>query len=212
MKWIVAALVLLCGPLRAQDPKARAILAEVSKKYRTYNVIRANVAIQLENPQSKLKDNQSGTLYVQSATNKYKLILPAQELISDGKTQWTWLKEEKEVQVNNAQAEGQGLNPATIFLIYEKGYKYLYTGESRAGGRLIQTIELTPTDPKAQWFKIRLGIDKAAKQIRTALLFDKNGSRYQYTITSLTSAVKLSPSFFTFNPKANPGVEVVDLR
>jgi outer membrane lipoprotein-sorting protein len=205
-------LAFLTSSVFAQDPKAKAILAEVSRKYRSYHVIRAEVSILAENPQSKTKDTRSGTLYVQSAANQYKLILPGREMTSDGKTLWTWLKEEKEVQVTDAVTDGEGINPAKIFLIYEKGYKYLLTGESKLAGRTIQTIELTPENTKQQWFKIRLGIDKLAKQIKTATLFDKNGSRYTYTVKNMTGAVKLAASFFSFNPKAHPGVEIVDLR
>jgi len=43
-------------------------------------------------------------------------------------------------------------------------------------------------------------------------MFDKAGNRYKYTITKFTANVKVDDSFFTFDPKKYPGIEVIDLR
>ena len=61
-------------------------------------------------------------------------------------------------------------------------------------------------------FKVRLTIDKAAKQIASAVIFDKSGNKYTYTIKSFTPNVKVSEGIFSFDTKKYPGVEVVDLR
>ena len=69
------------------EVKAKAILAEVSKKYRSYDAIKTEFTYTLENPQAKIRETQAGTLFVRSKVNKYKVILKGQELISDGKSQ-----------------------------------------------------------------------------------------------------------------------------
>jgi outer membrane lipoprotein-sorting protein len=136
----------------------------------------------------------------------------AQELISDGKQQWTYLKKDNEVQLNNVAGSDDALNPAHIFTIYEKGFKYVYTGEEKAGGTTCQVIDLTPTDAKKPFFKVRLYIDKAKKQIYSALIFDKNGNKYTYTMQTFMPNFKAGDEVFAFDVKAHPGVEVVDLR
>lgn len=194
------------------EAKAKAILAEVSKKYRTYDVIKTEFTYTLDNPQAKVKEVQAGTLYVRSKTNKYKVILKGQELISDGKNQWTYLKADKEVQLSEVDIASDALNPAKIFTIYEKGFKNLYTGETKTNGRVYQNIDLTPLDSKKSFFKVRLKIDKLNKQIVNALIFDKNGNRYTYAIKTFTPNVKVPESTFAFDTKKYPGVELVDLR
>ncbi len=194
------------------DTKAKAILAEVSKKYRTLNSFKADFSYTIDNPQAKVKDTQSGTLLVLSRANKYKVTLKGQELISDGKSQWTYLIADKEVQLSNVDNSPNTLNPAKIFTIYEKGFKYLYTEDSKVDGRACYVIDLVPTDDKRSFFKIRLKIDKISKLITNALIFDKNGSRYTYAIKSFTPNVNVQESIFTFDSKKYPGVEVVDLR
>jgi outer membrane lipoprotein-sorting protein len=200
--------------LQAQttDAKAKAILAEVSKKYRAYNVIKTDFSFTLENPQAKIKETQQGSLIAKSEANKYKVTMTDQELYSDGKSQWTYLKPNKEVQVTDVDNNTDGINPAKIFTIYEKGYKYLFTGEKKVGAKTLQTIDLSPLDIKKSIFKIRLTIDKAAKQITNVVIFDKSGNRYTYTIKSFTPNVKVAESTFAFDAKKYPGVEVVDLR
>ena len=194
------------------ETKAKAILAEVSKKYKSYDVIKTDFSITVNNPQAKVNETQSGTLYVRSKANKYKVIFEDQELISDGKSQWTYLKEDKEVQLTDVDNSAKGLNPAKIFTIYEKGFKSLYTNDSKANGKIYHHVELSPIDPKSSFFKIKLKIDKVSKQIVNAVVYDKNGSHYTYSINTFTPNVKVPESTFAFDAKKYPGVEVVDLR
>lgn len=214
-KMILVSLFILAATVAVQaqtDAKAKAILAAVSKKYRTYDVVKSDFTFTLNNQQANLKESQEGTLYVKAKSNKYKVQMTDQELYSDGKSQWTYLKEDKEVQVTDVDPNGDALNPAKIFTLYENGFKYLYTGERKSGAKVYQTIDLTPLDAKKSYYKIRLTIDKVAKQITNVLIFDKNGNRYTYNVKSFVPNAKVPETTFAFDPKKYPGVEVVDLR
>ena len=216
MKKIVVLLLVIIGldygAMAQNDSKANVILAEVSKKYRSYDIVKTDFTFTLESPQNKSKDTQQGTLLVKAKENKYKVVMTDQDMISDGKSQWTYLKKDKEVQVSTVENTGDALNPAQIFTLYEKGFKYLFTGEKKIGGKIYQMIDLSPVDTKKSYFKIRLGINKAAKQIASVLIFDKNGNKYTYDVKTFVPNVKVAASTFTFDPKKYPGVEVVDLR
>jgi len=192
------------------DAKAKAILAEVSKKYRTYNMVKTDFTFTLNNAQAKVKETQQGTLYVNA--NKYKVAMTNQELISDGKVQWTYLKGDNEVQISNVDNSSDAINPAKIFTIYEKGFKYIYTGESKVGAKTYQMIDLSPTDTKKNVFKIRLSVDKALKQIANVVIFEKNGNTYTYNVKSFTPNANIPETTFAFDKKKYPGVTVEDLR
>ena len=214
-KLLIGALIIIGSGLTAfaqSEVKAKEILAEVSKKYRTYDVIKTEFSYTLENPQAKIKETQSGTLFVRSKVNKYKVILKGQELISDGKNQWTYLKADKEVQLSEVDNSSDALNPAKIFTIYEKGFKSVYTNDTKLNGKTLHNIDLTPIDSKRSFFKVRLQIEKLTKQITNAVIFDKNGNKYTYTIKTSTPNVKVPESTFAFDSKLYPGVELVDLR
>ncbi|MDP9079428.1 MAG: outer membrane lipoprotein carrier protein LolA [Bacteroidota bacterium] len=215
--------ILSAGYTFAQkDVAAKDILNKVSAKYKMYDVVKTDFVFTLDNQQAGVKESQTGTLVAKSKLNKFKVSLygkdaatkniAEQEIISDGKTQWTYLKKDNEVQVGNVDNSGGGLNPAKIFTIYEHGYKYIYTGEKKIGGVIYQEIDLTPEDDKTSFFKVRLEIDKAKKQIYSALIFDKNGNKYTYTLKTFVPNVAVADNTFTFDAKAHKGVEVVDLR
>jgi outer membrane lipoprotein-sorting protein len=214
-KLLIGALIIVGSGVTAfaqSEVKAKEILAEVSKKYRTYDVIKTEFSYTLENPQAKIKETQSGTLFVRSKVNKYKVILKGQELISDGKNQWTYLKADKEVQLSEVDNSSDALNPAKIFTIYEKGFKSVYTNDTKLNGKTLHNIDLTPLDAKRSFFKVRLQIEKLSKQITNAVIFDKNGNKYTYTIKTFMPNVKVPESTFAFDSKLYPGVELVDLR
>jgi len=216
MKKLFIAAFLVIGSMMSvmaqSEAKAKVILAEVSKKYRSYDVIKTEFSYTLENPEAKIKEVQAGTLFVKSKLNKYKVILKGQELISDGKSQWTYLKADKEVQVSEVDNSADALNPAKLFTIYEKGFKSVYTNDTKVNGKMVHNIDLSPTDTKRSFFKVKLQIDKLNKQIVNAIIFDKNGNRYTYSIKTFSPNIKVPESTFAFDAKLYPGVEVVDLR
>lgn len=201
-----------------KDADARAILNPISKQYRSYNALKSDFTLTVTIGQDGSRSTQNGSIITEPKSNKFKLALNAptgkveQEIISDGKTQWVYNQADKEVQVNNVSKSSDGFNPADIFTIYEKGYKYLFTGTKKISGKLYHEIELTAENDKTNFFKVKLQVDKAKKQIYSAQIFDKNGNRYTYTIKNFTPNPPVTAATFTYDAKAHPGVEVVDLR
>ena len=203
-------LSLLSASAQQKDLKAEQILNGVSAKYKGYKSVQADFIIKMETANSSATDQQYGTLYLKA--NKYKLILSNQEIISDNSTVWTYLKDVNEVQINTFEKDDNSISPTEIFTIYEKNFLYAFTEEKTIAGKTLQIIDLTPNDKNKPFCKIRLAIDKSAKTIQSAIVFDKNGNRYTYEIKKLTPDVELTETFFTFDSKKYPGIEVVDLR
>ena len=219
--YIVLSVFTATAAFAQKDADAKVILNKLSKQYRTYDAVKTDFTLTIDNPQANIKQVQTGTLIARSKVNKYKVTLFApgktkptvtQDIISDGKSQWTYLKDANEVQIADADNSEEGFNPAKIFTLYEKGYKYLYTGQQKVGAKVYQVVDLTPEDSKKSFFKVRLLIDKAKNQLYSTQIFDKNGSKYTYALRTFTPNYKAAESTFVFDKKAYPGVEVVDLR
>lgn len=207
----IALLILTTLGVFAQgDKKAKDILSGVSSKYRSYKSMKADFSYTLENPTAKIKETQAGTIILSGA--KYRLAIAGQEVICDGKTIWTYMKEAKEVQVNSVDPAEGGIKPNEIFTMYEKGFLYKYVDEKKVGGKVQQNIELTPTDKTKNFFKIKLTVDKASKQIVKSVIFEKTGNRYTYAIKEFMPNFAINAGTFMFDAKKYPGVEVVDLR
>ena len=133
-------------------------------------------------------------------------------MINDGKTLWTYLPEAKEVNIDNFDPTSDDLNPSKIFDVYKKGFKYLHMGDATEAGVVCDVVDLVPEKKDAQYFKIRMNISKKDKSIQNFIMFDKSGNRYKYTISKFTPNAAITDSYFSFDAKKYPGVEVIDLR
>lgn len=193
------------------DTKAKAILDKVSATYQHHKTIQSDFVLVMDNPQQG-KNSTSGRLILEMNSGKYNVVLGKQEFISDGKTQWTIMKDQNEVQVTAVDNSSNSLNPTNLFTFYKKGYKSVFTGVSEAGGKSLNTIELAPVDTKQNVFKIKMRIDKASNLIYDATVFDKGGGKYTYTIQNTIMNKAIPAGTFTFNKEKYPGMEIVDLR
>ena len=192
------------------DPKALEILDAMSKKYKSIPAFEANIACTLTNDVDKINEEFKGKITVKG--DKYRMVLPEQEVINNGATIWTYLPEAKEVNIDNYDPASADVNPSKMHEVYKKNFKYLYLQDKTEGGVLCEEIDLVPEKKDAQYFKIKMFINKKEKTIQSFTLFDKGGNRYKYTISKFTPNGKIEDSFFTFDPKKYPGVEVIDLR
>lgn len=196
--------------LAQYDPKALEVLDAMSKKYKAVPAFEANISYTLTNEVEKINEEFKGKMVVKG--DKYRLILPEQEVINDGKTLWTYLPEAKEVNIDNFDPTSDDLNPSKIFEVYKKGFKYLHMGDATEAGVLCDVVDLVPEKKDAQYFKIRMNISKKDKSIQNFTMFDKSGNRYKYTISKFTANATITDAYFTFDASKYPGVEVIDLR
>lgn len=197
------------GTLIAQDATANRILSKVSRTYQTYKSIKAGFSITINNNQSNTKIKQNGTLYLKG--KKFRINLTDQEIYCDGKTMWTYFKEENEVQITKYDPNDQEINPSEIFTIYQKGFNYKYAGESMRNGKTVQKIEMTPQNRNKPYFKVKLSIDKATNKIVSMDVLNKNGVNSTYNITSFSANLTMNDGFFKFDQRSKPGVTVIDL-
>jgi outer membrane lipoprotein-sorting protein len=212
-KTVFGAFCLLLGfSTQAQyDPKALEILDAMSKKYKSIPAFDASISYTLTNDVEKISEEFKGKITVKG--NKYRLALPEQEVINNGTTVWTYLPDAKEVNIDNFDANSdEEVNPSKIFDVYKKGFKYLYLQDKTENGVLCEEVDLVPEKKDAKFFKIKMMISKKDKSLLSFTLFDKSGNRYKYTISNFNPTLKVDDSYFTFDAKKYPGVEIVDLR
>ncbi|HZX75278.1 MAG TPA: outer membrane lipoprotein carrier protein LolA [Cyclobacteriaceae bacterium] len=213
MKKNFVAILALLAPLftfAQYDPQALAILDAMSTKYKAYTTFEADLTTSLTNESDGVKEEYKGKITVKG--DKFRLVLEDQEVINNGTTVWNYLPAANEVNIDNFDKNSDEINPSKIYEIYKKGFKYLFVEEKTEAGQLCEVIDLVPEKKDAQYFKIRMNIVKKDKSIQSWTMFDKSGNRYKYTITKFTPNVSAEDSYFTFDKKKYPKVEVIDLR
>ncbi|MFH1121474.1 MAG: outer membrane lipoprotein carrier protein LolA [Bacteroidota bacterium] len=199
------ALLLITAVYAQNDKKARAILDEVSAKTKTYKSIRIEFTYKMENTAQKINESYKGVLI--SKGDKYKLTFSGQEVMSDGKTVWTFVKDANEVQINDVSKDDDSFTPTNLLNTYNENYKARLIDETAKQ----KVIELIPVQKK-NFNKVRVSIETSRKMVSSLLIFDKNGSIYTYQVSKFETDLPYTDNSFVFRNAEHPGVEVVDMR
>ena len=202
-------LMILPAFSQVKDPKAVALLDEVSAKTKSYKSIRAEFSYTMENKQAKINEVKTGTLSLSG--DKYRLKAAGQEVICDGKIIWTYLKESNEVQINDLDNKDEALTPSKLLSSYNASYKSKMLKDRSATDPNEASIELIPIVIK-NFTKAVLIVDKVKKQVKSFILYDKSGNVFTYKITKYQTDIPVTAADFTFDKTKFPGVEVIDMR
>lgn len=187
------------------NKKAQTILDEVAAKTKAYKTIRIEFTYQMENKAQKINDSFKGVLF--SKGDSYKLSFTGQEVISNGKTIWTYLKDANEVQINNVSKDDDSFTPTNLLSSYNENYKAKLLEENAKQ----QIIELTPNQKK-NFSSVKVTVDRAKKMVSSITIFDKNGSSYTYQVNKFETDLPYKDSMFSFRIEDYPGVDVIDMR
>lgn len=196
-----------------QDPKAKAILDEVSKVTKAYKTISADVIFTIFDKSKKTVDKPQNWK-VQVKGQKFRLEIPGTLIVCDGKTLWNYNKDAKEVTIKNFDPNNEEQNPSTIFTMYETGYKYKYNKEETVAGVVCQEIDLYPAikPEKKKFHTVKLLINKVKKQIVQLKMMMKDGGTQVYDIKSMKANTEMPDNNFVFDLKGFKSDQINDER
>lgn len=206
---VLVSILMSTVTMAQQDAKAGKILDEMSKKYQAMKSFKASFSVSFYSPINKNEAKSTGEILVKGT--KFILKLGEREIYNNGAYQWSYSKDDNEVTKTKYTPEDDENNPTKIYTIYKKGYKYILNTEKGVNENpaLYDVVDLIPDNKDKSIFKIRLFIGKKDKSLKSWKLFEKNGNRYSYALTSFQqNAVVGDDKQFEFSKK---GVTVVDL-
>lgn len=153
---------------------------------------------------SKQYGDNSGSISVKG--RKFYANTTAGIVWFDGKTQWTYVKQNDEVNVCTPTASDlQAINPYNFIYMYKQGYNATMTTQ---GQNYIVTLKASGKGKGVQEMQITIGRQSyVPSQIK--MLQNK-----QWTTIHVSGFKKanLSDALFRFNPKSYPSAEIIDLR
>lgn len=214
--YLISLLIIATLPIAAQNPakndvEAKKVLDAVSAKFKSFKTAKATFTYKVENAAGKVLSSKPGTVFMKGT--KYRVSIVGQEIFCDGINVWTYDKAAREVTITSFDGESTTLTPQKLFTnFYDKDFLYKLNGEKKQGTKKIVEIEMTPTDKTKPFYKVYVYIDKATMTLSSTRVLEKSGSRYFYTVNSLTPDSAITDSHFVFDAKKYPGVEIVDLR
>lgn len=186
------------------DENATEVLGKASERF-NQNV---SFKVTLTTLDSQRKKTGTYAAEVRYNKGKYRLVLPDQELISDGTTVWHWNKQANEVTVNNLGNDDIDLmNPGRLLANYNQSFKAKYIRTEDDGTAI---IDLQPRSARS-YHKIRLFIDEESGLLKRMEVQKYDSSRDVYDISDFKRTANAA-SQFVFDPAKHQGVEIIDMR
>ena len=194
------------------DPQADALLSKVSEVMRGYESIHATYVSQMLDRQSDFDMEQTGEVWIQG--EQYHLQLGQYTIISDGQTVWTHEPEMGECYVDDAEVIAEdGIDPASMFTIWESGFKKVMKGEENVGGLTLVRVDLHPEgEEESSFHTIQCFIDEDKLEVVKLVVKGREGTDVVYTIGDFEGDALIPEGAFLFDATKFPGVTVIDNR
>lgn len=191
-----------------KSPEARKVLEATASAFEKAGGIRISFRA----------DNYSGT-QLQGSTNgemslkgkKFRLIADGITTWFDGKTQWSYLSENDEVNISvPTKEEMQSMNPYAFLELYKKGFNYtLSRGTLR--NIPVYTVSLKAENQQQNIQEIIIDV-RQSDYAPLCIRVKQKGDWGRIVIHNYEKGLKLKDDLFRFNPAEFTTAEVIDLR
>ena len=146
----------------------------------------------------------SGTIAIKG--KKFYATTPQANVWFNGKTQWTYMKNNDEVNVSNpTEAQLQAINPYNFIHLYKRGYNYTMTTTEKDF-----VIHLTASTSERKIKELFITVNKKSYQPTQVKMLQ--GKKWTTFDISNIKKERIADSQFQFNSKDFPKAEIIDLR
>ena len=197
-------LTFMVGAVQAQT-MANELVKKTIDKINKHKNVEFVFDYDISNETIAVTESNSGTAYMQGET--YKLEVEGQSIIADGTALWTYLPESEEVMVSDPSDDENFITPIKLLTTYDKDYTMKYAKSSEKG---IKVVEMS--NPKGEFSKVTLKINEAKLEVVSATIKSRSGMNFTIKIKKTVFDQNLDAKFFTFDEKAHPKVDVIDMR
>ena len=198
MKKIVFAMMLLMSAATGYAQTATQVLDKATQKLNIKNGFKADFKATMT------QGTISGSIAVKG--NKFMATTQHTKVWFDGKTQWTYMTRNDEVNVSNPKdSEIQSLNPYNFINLYKKGYK---STMQKNGGNYV--IHLTAESKAKKVQELFVTVDSKSYALSQVKMLQ--GRKWMIFDISNLKQETLPDAYFHFNAKDFPTAEVIDLR
>ena len=188
------------------------VLDQVAAKTEKYVGLKIDFTMYVENLHNAKRDSYKGNAVYK--TGLYKMDIMGQVVYSDGKTNWTYLKDADEINVtNNSENEAFMTNPQAILKDYKNKFKVNFVSDKFEKNRALLEFDFIPKQiDNKKYSKITIRIDKTKKQIFSVRYVGKDGVNYLIEIDKMLENPTITDAEVKFNKASYPDAELIDMR
>ncbi len=197
---LVMVAVLSSGQVAAQNSDA--VAQRLRQRYSAVQSFQANFA------QTLGAQTLRGTVTVRG--DAFRIELPEQTLVSDGRTLWSYSREENQVVVQDYRPQDMGFSVGQLLTDWTRQFRV--TGASRAtvAGVRHDVLALVPREAGSSVRDATLYVRSSDAVPSRVRVHDVNGHTLAFDLSNVRLNGRLPSNTFTFRTPA--GAEVVDLR
>jgi len=209
---VLSIILFYANSFSQNDAAATALLDEIAAKADRYTSLKVDFKMFVENLQTKKRDSYSGSAAYKAGY--YKLDIMGQIVHSDGKTNWTYLKDAEEINItDNSENQADMMNSKTILKDYKNKSKIKYISDKFEANRPLVEIDMYPkVIEDKKYSKITLKVDKTKKQIYSARYVGKDGVSYLIEIQKFLENPSIPDTEIKYSNNLYPDAEVIDMR
>ena len=200
MKKMVFTLMAMVLAVMVQAQDATKILDESAATLKAAGNVKIGFAIEVE--------GGSSNGYIKLQGQKFVINMGGAISWFDGKTMWTYVKDNDEVNVTEpTAAEVAKMNPYSFLSFYKNGY----TAKMGTGTAKAHEVVLTGVEGSS-FQKVVVRVNKSTHYPTSVRMTSTKGVETYIRCNSLQKNQKYKSSTFQFNKKDYPHVDVIDLR
>lgn len=209
---LIASLLLVAFSFAQGQATQTEVLDQVAAKTDKYMSLKLDFTMYVENLHNAKRDTYKGSAVYKNGL--YKMDMMGQIVFSDGKTNWTYLKDADEINItNNSENEAFMTNPKAILKDYKTKYKVNYISDKFEKNRALMEFDFIPKQiENKKYSKITIRVDKTKKQIFSVRYVGKDGVNYLVEIDRMLENPTIQDSEVKYNQTAFPDAEVIDMR
>ncbi len=190
----------------ASDAQAIKVLNTVYRKYASYSSLMMDIDITIQDGDYSYK--KTGKAFVKG--DKYRLETSDEDIVSDSKSLWVYLKGDKSLQITNASNENQNFfcYPALLLQKYQK-YCAVEFISNKANNYVVQ---FTSYNDDCPYEKITVYISKSTYNIQKIEAKVSGDIGYTVNVKSIQKNLNINNSKFSFDEKKVQRSKIRDLR
>ncbi len=202
----VLVVVMSFASIAQNNAEAEEILQSLEHEFDGTSLIAINFSMVLVNMEANLRQNKNGQLTV--SNDQFDLKLENIQIICDGKTKWTIMKEDEMIQISNLEEdEDEVFNLSEYFSNYKEKFNY----EMAPSKDPVQIVQLSPIDKTIETNKIMVHYNKTMNRITKIIEENKEGTQSVFNILSYEKK-ELGSHNFTPDLNLYSDFDIDDLR
>ena len=172
------------------------------------NTIKTNFKLIVSSKDEDQAQSSSGVFTLRGS--KFVLEMDEMKVWFDGKTQWAYVSQNKEVSITEpTEKELSETNPLAILSAYKSKCNINF---STSKSTSIYSIEMTPKVKNKELEKIYIQVNKSNLNLISIKQLSKNGNSTFVTFSDYQKNVSFPDNTFTFNAAKFKNVVINDLR